>query len=352
VADDDADVTGVAAEDLGEAEVGAVAPSEVKIPALEAITPSVLGLKPRSRSNRAEAASTKAAGNESGFEPATAAEANREAELTAALAPGDIAKTVVVPVSNAVVSIARALGQVTFTLAQLPTSKTPVTDVIVSVSVMVGSVVGAVVEVAKVPGDLVTLLGANTPDYVQPPLIGAGGAVDRLIPTPVDVPLLAPQMSQSAQVPVAAVKAPPATVVPPSNIGAVATTGLKNELSLSGLAPVRSSISPATTSFLDHVVSSVLAPASLTALAAIALPGLGGLLIVCAAGIRVGYRQAKAGLALRASGIARFAGPGPMGVVRSGSLISLHSRTPRLGKPLPARAVRTQNAPRLLESVA
>jgi hypothetical protein len=84
------------------------------------------------------------------------------------------------------------------------------------------------------------------------------------------------------------------------------------------------------------------------------VPGIGGLLIVCAAGIRVGYRQAKAGLALRASGIARFAGPGPMGVVRSGSLIALHSRTPRLGRPHGIRAVReeTASAPLLLESVA
>jgi hypothetical protein len=125
-------------------------------------------------------------------------------------------------------------------------------------------------------------------------------------------------------------------------------------MALSGLKPAPASVSAATTSFLDHVVKSVLVPASLTALAAIAVPGIGGLLIVCAAGIRVGYRQAKAGLALRMSGIARFAGPGPMGVVRSGSLITLHPRTSRVDKPHAAHAVRarTATATRLLESVA
>jgi hypothetical protein len=67
-------------------------------------------------------------------------------------------------------------------------------------------------------------------------------------------------------------------------------------------------------------------PFSLAALAAIALPGAGGLLTLTAAGVRVGYRQAKAGFALRAAGIAGLARPGPLGVVRSGSLIVIRPR--------------------------
>ena len=51
-------------------------------------------------------------------------------------------------------------------------------------------------------------------------------------------------------------------------------------------------------------------PISLAALAALALPGAGGLTILTTAGVRVGYRQAKAGSAVRTAGIARFAGPG------------------------------------------
>ena len=61
----------------------------------------------------------------------------------------------------------------------------------------------------------------------------------------------------------------------------------------------------------------------LAALAALALPGAGGLVVLTAAGVRVGYRQAKAGFVLRTAGIARFARPGavPLGVVRSGSVV-------------------------------
>ena len=58
----------------------------------------------------------------------------------------------------------------------------------------------------------------------------------------------------------------------------------------------------------------------------LALPGIGGLLIISAAGMLVGYRQAKAAFTLRAAGIARFARLGPLGVVRSGSLVALRPR--------------------------
>ncbi|MGZ8747956.1 MAG: hypothetical protein ACXWZ2_13285 [Mycobacterium sp.] len=352
------DGDGAAALDLEAQDVEVATPpiSIVETPPTEAITPAPLVLTPPpSGSNNKPQPTTKPAGHEGSPAPQTASAANQWADLTATSELDQITKTVVVPVTDAIVSIGRALGQVTFTLAQLPTSKTPVTDVVVSVSVMIGTVVGAVVEVAQVPGDLATLLGAGSFGVGSPPLIGVGGAVDRAVRTPADLPPFGVEASQPVLLPVAVAEAPlVGTMVQSSNIGGAAATGLKNDLSLSGLAPVPSGISPATTSFLDHVVSSVLVPASLTALAAIAVPGVAGLLIVCVAGIRVGYRQAKAGLALRVSGIARFAGPGPMGVVRSGGLIALHTRTPRLGKPHATRAVRakTANAPRLLESVA
>lgn len=332
-----------------------VAPDTVvETPPTQAFTPAPYVYTPPSGKKSAAENPKTPTGHDNGFGTFGAKD---ETTLTTALAdeePGPFTKTVFVPVNNAVISIARALGQVTFTLAHLPTSETPITDVIVSVSVMVGSVMGAVVEVAQVPGDLATLLGAN-PDDVQPPLIGAGGTADRPMRIPVDVPLLGPEISPAPQAPVFTADAPLfGTVIRASNTGNIATTSLKNDMTLSGLAPVPSGVSPATTSFLDNVVTSVLVPASLTALAAIAVPGLGGLLIVCAAGIRVGYRQAKAGLALRASGIARFAGPGPMGVVRSGSLIALHTRTSKLGKAQTKPAARATAAagPRLLESVA
>ena len=78
--------------------------------------------------------------------------------------------------------------------------------------------------------------------------------------------------------------------------------------------------------------------ASLWALAAAALPGVGGLVIITATGVRVGYRQAKAGFALQAAGIARFAGPRPLGVVRSGSLVVVRPRALRVARPGPLSA--------------
>jgi len=77
-------------------------------------------------------------------------------------------------------------------------------------------------------------------------------------------------------------------------------------------------------------------PLSLAALAALALPGAGGLTILTAAGVRVGYRQAKAGSAVRAAGITGFARPGPIGVVRSGSIVVIRPRTPAPRRALTA----------------
>ena len=67
-------------------------------------------------------------------------------------------------------------------------------------------------------------------------------------------------------------------------------------------------------------------PISLAALALSALPGAGGLVALTAAGVRIGYRQAKAGFACRAAGIAGLARLGPLGVVHSGSLIVIRPR--------------------------
>lgn len=350
---DDLDLAGIAGLDLGELGSIAVTSSLPETPPTQAVTPSTSQYQPPVGSDSATQSARTSAGQEAAVAPLGASDEATSATGQGALEPDPFTDAVVVPVSNAVALIARSLGQAGYTLANLPTSETPITDVIVSLAMVVGGFVGAVVEVAQVPGNLASLLGVNPPG-VQPPLFGASGAIDRTVRIPVDVPQPGTGVSQNPLLPVATHGVPLGNVIQTSNIGRFAASGLKNELSLSGLAPATSAVNPATKSFLDNVVRSVLVPASLTALAAIAVPGLGGLLIVCAAGIRVGYRQAKAGLSLRASGIARFAGPGPMGVVRSGSLIALHTRTARLGKTrsTPAVGAQATTAPRLLESVA
>jgi hypothetical protein len=90
-------------------------------------------------------------------------------------------------------------------------------------------------------------------------------------------------------------------------------------------------------SILQHTVDAVLAPLSMLALAALASPGVVGLLLLSAAGMFVGYRQAKAASMLRAVGIARFVKAGPLGVVRSGGLIALHARPATAARPASRR---------------
>jgi hypothetical protein len=133
-----------------------------------------------------------------------------------------------------------------------------------------------------------------------------------------------------------------------ARVGDAAATGLTRAVSISGYAPPapRSVVPAAAQNFLEHTARAVLAHVSLTALAALTLPGVGGLLIVCATGVRLGYRQAKAGLALHATAIARFAGSGVLCVARSGSLVAL--------RPWPSRVVASSagSPTRLVDRVA
>ena len=106
----------------------------------------------------------------------------------------------------------------------------------------------------------------------------------------------------------------------PSSFGATSQVGRAS--SLPGMAPPapNGAIPMGVRSFLRHALHDLPLAVSLSALAAVALPGAGGLVILTAAGVRVGYRQAKAGFVLRTTGIARFAGPGSLGVVRPRAL--------------------------------
>lgn len=89
-----------------------------------------------------------------------------------------------------------------------------------------------------------------------------------------------------------------------------------------------------------HAYGQVIVVASLSAMFAVALPGLAGLVIPTMMGMHIGYRQAKAARALRTSGIAQLAASAPIGVVRSGSLVTLR---PRRRPPPPSIEDRVQN---------
>ena len=130
----------------------------------------------------------------------------------------------------------------------------------------------------------------------------------------------------------------------PGGVGASGTAeqhsvGLKATLA-GGLVPDK------VRSVIQHTVDAFLAPLSLVILAALASPGVAGLLLLSAAGMFVGYRQARAASMLRAVGIARFVKSGPLGVVRSGGLVAVRPRMSNAGEE---QARRTK---RHLESVA
>ena len=242
--------------------------------------------------------------------------------------------TVVEPVTNAVATAVNVFASVPGALMALPTSPTPITDAITLIQEMLTSVTHVVVTLAQLPSDLYAML--SVPTITATTTVGGGVKPDAT------EPLLGTRASQGDQgVPtfLAGGMALPADIAPLETLGDIATTGLRNELPVSGIAsPAHNAVvQSGLGSFLEHTIRALFVPASLSALAAVALPGVGGLLIVCALGVRVGYRQAKALFEVRRAGIACFAGPGPLGVVRSGSLIALR---PRVSGVRPDRALR------------
>jgi hypothetical protein len=110
-------------------------------------------------------------------------------------------------------------------------------------------------------------------------------------------------------------------------LGGSAVTHLSQESPLPEAGPVTDGIIPmGVRKFFQQAFDELRRSPALAALLYAALPGVGGLLILTGAGVRLGYRQAKGGLALRTAGIARFARSGPIGVVRSGSLVFVRPR--------------------------
>jgi hypothetical protein len=248
------------------------------------------------------------------------------------LDPAAAMSKVVQPVTYAIARVAGAALAVPGKVMALPTSPTPVLDAITIVQDMLIAVNDAIVPLAQVPSDLYSMLvvaGMGMPTTYQ-----AGGGPGSSLAAAAGSPLVPPMVSTAPQAqPVSPNANMPllGIISAPLAVGGLTKASLSKDLSVSGTAPIATEgARPADAlSVLEHTVKAILAPASLTALAAIALPGIGGLLIICAAGARVGYRQAKAALAVRSTGIARFTRHGPLGVVRTGSLVALHMRPPR-----------------------
>ncbi len=260
--------------------------------------------------------------------------------------PAQSLSTVLKPVTNSVGTATNVFLSVPAMTFSLPNSQTPDADVITLITEMLTSVNDVAVSFVHLPSDFASMLILNAA-YTASPTVQVGPATSEAAPAAIAGPAAQPS-PPSASVPFWV--APMLGNNPePTTVRAVETTFLSHEVLIPTTAP------PATTvpdesgllPFLKHTLDGVLAPISLMALLAVVLPGVCGLLLISGVGVRVGYRQAKAGLALRASGIARFAGAGPLGVVGSGGLIAL--RRPRSG-----RVVRPQALPiaRILEDTA
>lgn len=248
--------------------------------------------------------------------------------------------TVVVTLGDTVATVAISMGNAAAaippTIHGLPTSEAPVADLIKLVEVIMNSVKESATAVMSFPSDLARNLGIPTVGLdgteVSPGPVVADKADRRLLPSldagPVAVGALA--------------TAPLAGQLPPVHtvddfVGRAGFAEL-SPISLTALAaPIQIAPSPMPAlagqydSLFDRAFGALLVPLSLWALATGALPGLVGLIVVFGVGARVGYRQAKAGFALSVAGIGRFAGPGPLGVVRSGSLVAVHQRGMRTG---------------------
>ena len=308
------------------------------------------------------------------------------AAVATAVAPGSdpvaAVATEVTPGSDPVAAVANEVAPGSVAVAPVADVAGPVSDVSALVQHMLIPVAGAVVPLTQLQSDLYSFLLGNagvTPvpnivsALVQDMLRSMAGAVVLLTQLPADLssfllglagapPVVGevagidgPGLSAAAGAsvgsqlrlgpPLAGVSAVPLASLSGLSVTGEATTGVAtlDVIALGRVSAASTMASPAPDaatpigagSSFRHVVGAVLLSVSLWALAAAALPGTGGLGFLTLAGVRLGYRQAKAGFALRAAGIAFFARPGivPLGVVRSGSLVVIRPRALRVVRP-------------------
>ncbi len=253
---------------------------------------------------------------------------------SASVAPNPIG-----PASNAVAPVAKAFTAVVSTvvstpgvLVSLPTSATPLSDVLTYFQNVVTSIGDAGTSLSQLPTDLAGLLGVGI--TAPAATIGAATGVAGLH-VATAAPITAPGWSalpQLVSLPEIEGGPPTSTLPAPATPLDITTTDVPRGESGTGSALIvpKSDGTNDVLSTVEHIIGAFVATVSLTALAAVALPGLIGLLTTCAAGIRVGYRQARAGSELPNTVISRFVGSGPIGVVRSGAQVELRVRAPRV----------------------
>jgi hypothetical protein len=198
---------------------------------------------------------------------------------------------VIAPVADVVAPVPNVVAPVPNVVAPVPNVVAPIFDVIAVVPDMPTSVPSAAVPLTQPPSDLSSFL-----------LDIAGVAPVAGIP---GVPLAGDATGFATLL---------RTTFEPTGVGRASSPP--------GMAPLEpdAGIPMGLHSFLRDAYAKLLLPVSLWALFTVALPGVAGLVVLTAIGMRVGYRQAKAGFVVRAAGITRLARPGQLGVVNLGAL--------------------------------
>lgn len=263
-------------------------------------------------------------------------------------------QTAIQPVTNEIATVIDAATAPTE--AAPPVSEAaPTGDVIAALAYFFIALADDGVALIEIPGDLLAMLGFPLMGDGVTPSLTAGGIGGSIFAGGVYSAARA-QLASSLAIPAGwaemliasgdsvALSAAGAGHPTPGGVGASgeveqSPVGLKAVLA-NGVVP------EGVRSVLQYTVDAVLAPLSLLALAALASPGVAGLVLFGAAGTFVGYRQARAASMLRAVGIARFVKAGPLGVVSSGGLVALHAR------PSPAARQHPSRTRDLLETVA
>jgi hypothetical protein len=240
--------------------------------------------------------------------------------------------TRIAPLTDAIATVRILPAPMKDAIEAVPETITPFTDLIAVLPQLVAAgsdATLAAVQYVLVAGSAsLTELQSAIRAYYEVP--ATGRTVKRPhVPVAVKLPSTAPLDVQPAQPAHNPVTRPHVR----STDGVAALMGFQKSLSSELPQPHTATAAPTGPSSLSaplqvaRVVGGIVVAASLWALLLSALPGVGGLTIFTSAGVRFGYRQAKAGAGLQVGDIARFARPGPLGIVRSGAVVKRHRTT-------------------------
>ena len=218
---------------------------------------------------------------------------------------------------NPVAAVPNLVAPVTDAVAPVTDAVAPVTDAVAPVTDAVAPVIDAVAPVPDVAGAVVPLTFDLSSFLLSTagvaPVVDGFGGIDG------DGLGIAAGVAEASQVPLvvplACTQGAPPAGSPATRVASLDVMALGGLSLLSGMAPLAPHDVPmGEQSYFQRAWEFL--RASMWALAAVALPGVGGLVIITAVGVRVAYGP-RTGSASRPAGIARFARRGPLGIVRS-----------------------------------